>query len=326
MKPRLAAVLAAAPVLALFLLADLAAPARSATPPPRDLEANLVDELVVNGAPTGGPAWWTVSNGTSKVYILGAPSGLPKGQGWNTQRLEFRLKGANALILPPTARANPVKALAFFLFNRKPFQSKGPMEDSLPPPLRARFVAARTSLGKAPDRYAKWKAGVAGLMIGRDFRDGLRISFKQPDDTITSLADRAGVPTRKVASYDVLPLLKNMTTLSEAAHQACLADSLTEIEAGRGRVLAAAAGWAKGDVHAALTAERGFDRCIAQVPGMQGYIDRSIADTSAAIAGALGKPGKTIAVVPLRVLLAQGGVLDRLRARGLKVETPASAS
>ena len=47
MKPRLAAVLAAAPVLALFLLADLAAPARSATPPPRDLEANLVDELVV---------------------------------------------------------------------------------------------------------------------------------------------------------------------------------------------------------------------------------------------------------------------------------------
>ena len=321
MKPRLAAALAA-----VLVLANLAAPARSAPAAPRDLEANLVDELVVNGAPTGGPAWWTVSNGTSKVYILGAPSGLPKGQGWNTQKLEFRLKGANALILPPTARANPVKALAFFLFNRKPFQSKGPMEDGLPPPLRARFVAARTGLGKAPDRYAKWKPGVAGLMIGRDFRDGLHISFKQPDDVITGLADRARVPTRKVASYDVLPLLKNMTTLSEAAHQACLADSLTEIEAGRGRVLAAAAGWAKGDVRAALTAERGFDRCIAQVPGMQAYIDRSIADTSGAIAGALNKPGKTIAVVPLRVLLAQGGVLDRLRARGLKIETPVSAS
>lgn len=321
MKPRLAAALAA-----LLVLANLAAPARSAPAAPADLEANLVDELVVNGAPTGGPAWWTVSNGTSKVYILGAPSGLPKGQGWNTQKLEFRLKGANALILPPTARANPVKALAFFLFNRKPFQSKGPMEDSLPPPLRARFVAARAGLGKAPDRYAKWKPGVAGLMIGRDFRDGLHISFKQPDDLITGLADRARVPTRKVASYDVLPLLKNMTTLSPAAHEACLADSLTEIEAGRGRVLAAAAGWAKGDVRAALTAERGFDRCIAQVPGMQAYIDRSIADTSGAIAGALNKPGKTIAVVPLRVLLAQGGVLDRLRARGLKIETPASAS
>jgi len=321
MKPRLAAALAA-----LLVLANLAAPARSAPAAPADLEANLVDELVVNGAPTGGPAWWTVSNGTSKVYILGAPSGLPKGQGWNTQKLEFRLKGANALILPPTARANPVKALAFFLFNRKPFQSKGPMEDSLPPPLRARFVAARAGLGKAPDRYAKWKPGVAGLMIGRDFRDGLHISFKQPDDLITGLADRARVPTRKAASYDVLPLLKNMTTLSPAAHEACLADSLTEIEAGRGRVLAAASGWAKGDVRAALTAERGFDRCIAQVPGMQAYIDRSIADTTGAIAGALNKPGKTIAVVPLRVLLAQGGVLDRLRVRGLKIETPASAS
>jgi len=308
-------------------LALLAAPTRgpSAAPPPeRDFEANLVEGLVVNAA-SGGPAWWTVSSGEAKVYVLGVPSGLPKGQSWSTAKLEFRLKGANALILPPTARANPIKAAAFFLFNRKPFQSRGPMEDSLPPTLRARFVAARTGLGKSAGRYAGWKPGVAGMMIGGDFRDTLKISFKQPDDQIAALAGRAHVPTRKVASYDVLPLLKNMASLSDAAHQACLTDSLTEIEAGRDRVLAASAGWARGDVKAALSAERGFDKCIASVPGMSAYIDRSIADTSAAIGGALARPGRTIAVVPLRLLLARDGVLERLRARGFKVDTPTSA-
>ncbi len=314
-----------AAVLAFATLAT-ASPAQTPTSPQnRDIEGNLVEALVVNGSPTGGPAWWTVSDGDSKVFILGVPAGLPKGQAWDTARTQFRLKGANALILPPSVRANPIKAVAFFLFNRKAFQSKTPMEDGLSPALRTRFVAARTALGKTPDRYAKWKPGVAGLIIGRDFRDGLHMTFKQPDETISALAGRAHVPERHVASYDVMPMLKNMTTMAPAAHEACLADSLTEIEAGRGRVLAAAQGWARGDVHAALTAERGYDRCIAQVPGMSAYIERGIADTSGAIAAALDKPGKTIAVVPLRQLLAQGGVLDRLRARGLKIETPASA-
>jgi len=324
MRPSLKMLARVAIVLAVGFGA-LAAPSAAAPPPSHDLEDNLVDALVVN-APSGGPAWWTVSDSDSKVYIMGVPSGLPKGQAWSTAKMEFRLKGANALILPPTARANPLKAAAFFLFNRGPFQSKTPLEDTLPPALRARFIAARATLGKPPARYAKWKAGVAGLLIGQDFRDGLHMTFKQPDDAITDLAGRAHVPQRKVASYDVMPLLKNMTQLTEAAHQACLADSLNEIEAGKGRVLAAAAGWARGDVRTALTAERGFDRCIAGVPGMSAYIDRSIADTSNTLAAALAKPGKTIAIVPLRVLLAQGGVLDRLRARGLKVETPSSAS
>ncbi|MGA0603342.1 TraB/GumN family protein [Caulobacter sp. KR2-114] len=316
---------AVALALAAGALLSVPATAPSAAAPERDYEANLVDGLVVNAA-SGGPAWWTVTAGNgAKVYVLGVPSGLPKGQAWSTAKLEFRLKGASAVILPPTARANPIKAAAFFLFHRKPFESRGPMEDSLPPALRARFVAARTGLGKPATRYAKWKPGVAGLMIGGDFREALKISFKQPDDQIEALADRAHVPRHKVASYDVLPLLKNMASLPDSAHQACLSDSLTEIEAGRERALAAAAGWARGDVRAALGAERGFDKCIAGVPGMSAYIDRSIADTSNAIAAALTKPGRTIAIAPLRLLLARDGVLERLKARGFKVETPATA-
>ena len=42
----------------------------------------------------------------------------------------------------------------------------------------------------------------------------------------------------------------------------------------------------------------------------------------AAIEKALKIPGHAIAVVPLRPLLSQGGVLDRLRADGFDVKTP----
>ncbi|MCW5758713.1 MAG: HAD-IC family P-type ATPase, partial [Phenylobacterium sp.] len=46
------------------------------------------------------------------------------------------------------------------------------------------------------------------------------------------------------------------------------------------------------------------------------------ADTAAAIAAALKQPGHAIALVPLRPLLAQNGVLERLRGQGFTVKTP----
>ena len=45
-------------------------------------------------------------------------------------------------------------------------------------------------------------------------------------------------------------------------------------------------------------------------------------DQTGLIANALKTPGHTIAVAPLRTLLAQGGVLDQLRAKGYEVKTP----
>ncbi len=53
-------------------------------------------------------------------------------------------------------------------------------------------------------------------------------------------------------------------------------------------------------------------------PGGRTYDERTKADTAAAIAGALKTPGHAIVLVPLRPLLAQNGVLERLRAQGFE--------
>jgi hypothetical protein len=49
-----------------------------------------------------------------------------------------------------------------------------------------------------------------------------------------------------------------------------------------------------------------------------------MADEAAAIAHDLQSPGVSVAVIPLRSLLAREGVLDRLRAEGYTVRTPAT--
>jgi hypothetical protein len=77
-----------------------------------------------------------------------------------------------------------------------------------------------------------------------------------------------------------------------------------------------------GDVRGALAGERSYERCLNAAPGALAFDARAKADQAAAIAKALQKPGHAIAVVPLRTLLSQGGVLDRLRGQGFEVKTP----
>ncbi|HEV7386019.1 MAG TPA: hypothetical protein VGN89_14150, partial [Phenylobacterium sp.] len=93
------------PLLALVLAAALAAPAWAqvpltpAAPVAGDPDGVLVEELVVTGR-LPGPAWWTVSDGDSTVYVLGAPSLAPKRMAWDRAIFERRLDGANEVILP----------------------------------------------------------------------------------------------------------------------------------------------------------------------------------------------------------------------------------
>jgi hypothetical protein len=75
-------------------------------------------------------------------------------------------------------------------------------------------------------------------------------------------------------------------------------------------------------VAGALTAERGFERCVAALPNGADIARRANGDQTAAIVRSLKTPGEAIAVVELRSLVSQGGVLDSLRAQGYAVQTP----
>ena len=129
-------------------------PLTAAKADPNDPDSVLVEELVVIGR-LPGPAWWTVSNGTTTVYVLGAPSLAPKRMTWDRGVFDRHLAGASMVILP--FQDVHVTVLGSFgaAFNYLRLRGGGPFEATLDPVARARFAAVRTRLGLPADRAAR---------------------------------------------------------------------------------------------------------------------------------------------------------------------------
>ena len=315
LKSARALLAAAAAVLSL----GAAAPA----PAVDDPEAVVMDELVVP-ARTPGPAWWRVTRGGATVWIMGLPSGLPRGVKWNPAGLSRHLNGARRLITPPTYTAGIGDVFGAFSLRGK-MKSGDPIEPSLPEDLRARFASGAEALGQSPQHYDRWKPAVAGLIMVGDFRKRAGLQETQPLAEVRSQANHAGVKVTPAASYKAIPFLRSLAgDMTDGVNRACLADSLQEIEAGSARLYGAAEAWARGDVRGALTAERGYEKCLASFPEFTAQVRRTMADEATAIDQDLRSPGVSVAAVPLRMLLAKDGVLAQLSARGAEIRTPAS--
>jgi uncharacterized protein YbaP (TraB family) len=309
-------------VLALALAAPAMAqvPLTPARPDPRDPDAVIVEELVVV-ARDKGPAWWTVSDGDTTVYVLGVPSIAPKHMPWDRTVFERRLKGANAVILPfQDVRVRLTTSLGA-AWNYLRLKSSTPFEETLDTDRRYRFQEARTRLGQPAKRYGTKNPLAAGLLLLTDYRERSGLVNTDPIKLIKGLSQQAHVPIWQ-KSYDIAPQLGAILKTPREAGDACLDEVIALVRAGPGGTIAATQAWAQGDVPKALENERTYERCIALVPGAASFDARVKSDQVAEIEQALKSPGHAIAVVQLRPLLAQGGVLDRLRSAGFTVKTP----
>lgn len=312
-----------APLIAAFglcMVLPASAQVPPAAPPVEDPDATLVEELVVRGR-LPGPAWWRVSDADTTVYVLGVPSLAPKRMEWDRAIFERRLEGANVVILPFVNVRAKVGGSLGTAFNLMRLKSGGPFEARLDPGTRARFVAVRTRLGQDAKHYGTANPLAAGVQLAIDYRDRSQLTNMDPAKLVRLLAQRKGVKVVE-KSYDLGPQLGGILRTPASTGRLCFDEVLAQAEAGPGVTLAAARAWAVGDVEGALQNERTYERCLAAVAGGRTYDERTKADEAAAIAGALKTPGHAIALVPLRPLLAQNGVLERLRAQGFTVKTP----
>ncbi len=304
---------------AVVLLGALPAAAQEPTLP-TDPDATLVQELVVV-ARFGGPAMWRVMDADTTVWILGVPSLAPKHMQWEQDHFLKRLEGANAVILPARSLRVRLAGAPAAAFNYFRLKSGTPFEERLSPAERARFVAARTQVGQDARHYGTNHPLAAALILTNDYREKNQLTDQDPAKLIRLLAQQRHVPV-EARTYDLGPLLGSVAKVSRQAGDVCLQEVLGEVEAGPGGVLAAAKAWAAGDVPGALAQERTYERCLSVAPGAAAFDARTKADEAQLIAEALKKPGHAVAVVQLRPLLSQGGILDRLRAQGFTVKTP----
>jgi len=285
-----------------------------------DPEANLVEEVVVK-ARLPGPAWWRVSDADSVVYIIGGPEGsLPPGMTWNSSVLERRLEGAHTFVGGASIRVG-LSGVPALLRLRGQLKSKTPLESTLPPELRDRFVAARTRLGQPASRYAGSTPLLAGDQLYDDSREAGKWRSIQKD--IEAAAKRRKLKLTSTAHVDGTPFFRTVaTSLTPQVHNGCLEAALDDVEA-PGRARRAAQGWADGDLRAALDHPRGFQACLLLMAGGEQIWKRVTRNQTQDVIAALEKPGHGVAVITLRRLMAEDGVLQQLRAAGYQVTGPA---
>lgn len=353
MKIRRKALLAAAVI-------GLAAPA--AAQPPAE-PAPFVEELVVKAY--GGLAWWRVSDRDTTVWILALPNvPIPRDLEIDTTAVERRLRGANVLIGPAMGgRGMPLLAVSRLdrLLRDMNENAKNDLEPSLPPDLRARFVAQREKIGQPATRYGALNPGLAGMMLAGDARYAFEQAHPAADNNdvmalLTQAARRNKVRAIPAATYNTFP---EMLTGGRKTGIACLASALDYIDkelkprtaakqAEYDRVIAA---WLEGDIRPALEEAKTYEGpgeagvsmaqftirrrqgsanmnvitgpCLDQMPAHRKVENNFVSDQTAAIRKALRKKGHAVAVVYPYPLLVKGGVLDTLRREGYTITTPA---
>lgn len=301
--------------------------ALGAAPPP---DAPIKDwsnvEIVVVTPDHPGPALWHIAKGGSEVWIVATVTPAPKNLEWDKTEIGSLLKGANALLLPPSASVGVFEGLWFYMWHmdRLELPDGTTLESTLAEPLRGRFVKARGLAHQDEDRYAKYLPAVGALILESDYLKAIEFSNREPQKTIEALASRAGVPAHVVATYPAMGVIDDVPKLSPAANKACVEYALADIDTLSAHGRAAAEAWAVGNLDGikANFSETRLDACLSESATYVTLRERAIRDESGAIAAALNKPGKTVAVIPMGFFLRKGGVLDHLRAAGLTVQGP----
>ncbi|OYX31946.1 MAG: hypothetical protein B7Y99_09445 [Caulobacterales bacterium 32-69-10] len=198
-----------------------------------------------------------------------------------------------------------------------------PLEETLPPQLRDQFVGARTAARQDAGRYGRLKPYVAAFMLVGDYREAAGLSAAKPDSTVLKLAKAHRVPVRPVAEYKVASVIKTASPMSQAESLACLQDAVDQVQWENDQSRAVAAAWAAGDLKAVRAGypPSPLERCLQQVPNVA-VVERGTEDSTRAIAAALARPGKAVAIVDMNFLLRPNGVLDRLKAQGATITVP----
>lgn len=306
-----------------FLLATFPAAAQAPATPVL-AGSKVVEELEVV-ARLPGPALWKASKPDSELFILGAVTPIRHLQAWDTTRIENAIQDAVVVLLPPEGKVGMFDAVLIKLNDGSQKLSGGrKLQQVLSPAQRARFERLIKVIGRDWKPYERLKPGVAGVQLISDFRRAAGLSDAKPGSTVERLAKAHGTPSRPVAAYRLKPLLKTLTDLSEPAHLACLNDAMDEMEYESAHTTPAGKAWAEHDMAGvrANYAPNRLERCLQAAPTLDALLETTTADTANALKLVLNRPGKTVAVVDLALLLRANGVLDRLKADGAVLSVP----
>lgn len=310
----------------LFAMACLAAlvPAAALAQEPTSGEGsseNAPGNAIVVTAQRSGAPMWTIDTPTGTVILVGEIRAIPKSVSWEPARLEDAAGEADRVILGARPKVSPGDVLRLIFSGGKftKLPDKTLASEYLAPDQWARLQA----LGTAHDEdYSRQSFLLTAFQMLRKELRFNRDTARDASDVVKDAAEKADVPITRAATLRGEDIIDNLADAPPEAHIPCLEAAMDAVEAGPDIVESRAADWRRFAIPAVMAnpLERALGKCWPWADETLGselrtiWVDR--------IAEASGAEGITLAVVPLRVLAEEGGVLDQLDARGFDIRGP----
>jgi uncharacterized protein YbaP (TraB family) len=303
-------------IIGFLAAATLAAPLTAQEPEPEV----PVNSIVVTAQRSGAPMW-TIDTPTGTIILVGEIRAIPKAVKWEPARLEEATREADRVILGAKPKVSPGDIFRLIFSGGKftKLPDKTVASQYLTPDQWARLSALGTAQKEDYSRSSFLMT--AFQLLSKELRFN-RDTGDDTTDVVRKAADKADVPTTRAATLRGEDLLDNLADAPPQTHIPCLTAAMDALEAGPDIVEKRGTDWRRYDIRAVMAnpLEQALGQCWPwadeQVGGeLRGiWVDR-IAEASAA-------KGTTLAVVPLRVLAEDGGVLDQLDARGFDIAGP----
>ncbi|MDC0886185.1 TraB/GumN family protein [Altererythrobacter sp.] len=278
------------------------------------------NEIVVTAQRSGAPMW-TIYAPAGTIILVGEIRAVPKSTPWQPERLEEATAEADRVILRAAPKFSPGDVLRLLFrggsFTKLP--DKSTAADYLSADQRARLAALEKRFGTDYDRRSFLMSSFDLLARRLDFDDD---TVKDATDIVRKAANRADVPITRPERFRGEDLLDDLAEAEPASHIPCLEAAMTAAEIGQEIIAARGNDWRNFDVPAVMAnpLEIALGTCW---PWADDDLGGEIRDQwTGMIAAAAEDTGVTLAVVPLRVLAEQGGVLDQLEQRGFDIAGP----
>jgi hypothetical protein len=300
---------------------------------------DIIDNVLVSGEQPG-PSLWKVSKDDHVLWILGTWGPLPKSITWRSRTVGAVIEQSQEII----SEVNVTADIGFFktltLLPAALAVRKNPegaaLADLLPPELHARWLVQKEKYLGRDKGIERFRPIVAA---GQLFSKAISQSGLTYDDmvwpVVRKLAKKHKIkittPTIKLNIEKPRAALKTLAKIP-LEDLKCFEATITRLETDMYYMSARANAWSVGDLQTLRNlpypdqfmtcGSAVFEAPILENVGLKDLPDRFLGAWLDAAEKALANNASTFAVLSIPELNAKDGRLDRLRAKGYKVEVP----
>lgn len=324
----------------LIALSNLNAAYAQSTSPAPDSTVQL-DAIAVTGTQPG-PGLWKVSKADHVLWILGTVSPLPRDIQWRSKDVDALIAGSQQVLTGPEVRISTnagffgTLALLPSLIGVRNNPDGKRLHEVVPTDLYARWVPLKQQYMGRSGRVEKWRPIFAALALYDAAMDKNHLTgAAYVHERVLKAAKQAHVAIATPSvKLDIDRPREAVNEFKSGSLQdgACFRKTLDRIEADIVTMTVRANAWATGDVGALrkLPQTDQLEACTAAISETSLARSRGMTDLEAradqawldAAGAALEHNASTVALLPMRHLLAQDGYLARLKAKGYVVEAP----